>query len=233
MRTHADYASLDAALDDIAARSFYESATIQRMAPNIYRVTDHHTGIESNCMWTYDHGPELEGDTGHVIEFTRTHETCESYDSATHVRFNLADAVEAIESYRTVGFTYVIADAYCDDECETHDTASGERVCDCECSYDHTAGWLLVATDETDYSQPLPGDVWFKFGSESEELAEYEGNLYPTESGAIRFDYYHNDVGQVMSREFATYAVACTTLESDGWLDMSPGLDDINLSTGE
>ncbi len=88
-------------------------------------------------MWTYENGVELDH-YSNIIDYSRLHESYESYTEARHIRYILNDAViEMIESERSVGFTYVVADTYCEDDNRE------------ECYEDHTAGWLLVATDET------------------------------------------------------------------------------------
>lgn len=125
------YTNLDDALNDIAARSFYESARVTKEG-NGYTVEDWYTGVEESVMWTYETGAEVPSD---ALDYSRTHEPYEFYDRASHIRFNLPTAVETIEEGTPVGFTYAIADAYCEDDVE-------------ECQEDHTAGWLLIATTE-------------------------------------------------------------------------------------
>lgn len=126
------YSTLDEALNDIAARSFYESARVTKL-DNGYEVEGWHTGVDESAMWTYQDGIELTCDP---LDYSRVHESYESYETAGHIRYNLEAAVEAIEEGTPVGFTYVVADAYCEDDNRE------------DCNEDHFVGWLLVATAE-------------------------------------------------------------------------------------
>lgn len=131
--------TIDEALGEIAGRSFYESARVTKSASG-YLVEDWHTGVEESVRWTYENGAELPTGT---IDASRTHASYEFYETAAHIRYNLDNAVEAIEEGTSVGFTYVIADADC--ECDDYDAETGY----CGDDGDHTVGWLLIATDET------------------------------------------------------------------------------------
>lgn len=126
------YNTLDEALTDIAGRSFYESAKVTKVGSQ-FEVIDWYTGVEEITEWTYEDGAKV---SDSAVDYSRTHEAYEFYSEASHIRYNLPTAVEAIEGGKSVGFTYVGADAICEDE----DWES--------CGEDHTAGWLLVATDE-------------------------------------------------------------------------------------
>ena len=67
----------------------------------------------------------------------------ETYTDAGHIRYNLADAVAALEAGTAVGFTYIVAEAECED------MADDEREAGMyECGGDHAAGWALIATRE-------------------------------------------------------------------------------------
>ena len=125
------YATIDEALTDIATRSFYESARVYKDAGG-YTVEDWPTDIEEYRAWSYRDGIDLPAGT---IDHSRTHEAYEFYDNAGHIRYNLPNAVEAIEDGQAVGFTYVIAEADCEDDVD-------------ECDDDHLAGWALIATAE-------------------------------------------------------------------------------------
>lgn len=127
------YPSLDEALTDIAGRSFYESARVTKTADG-YTVEDWHTGVEEYLSWSYDNGLSVPAG---ALDYSRTHETYEHYEAAGHVRYNLPNAVEAIEEGTSVGFTYVVAEADCEDDDPEN------------CDGDHVAGWALIATDET------------------------------------------------------------------------------------
>lgn len=128
----ATYNTIDAALSDIASRSFYESARAYRTESGKYIVEDWHTDIEEYRAWSYANGLDVPAGT---VDYSRTHESCEFYDHANHVRYNLPNAVELLEAGSVLGFTYVIAQADCEDDVE-------------DCQDDHIAGWALIATSE-------------------------------------------------------------------------------------
>ena len=135
------YATLDEALADIAGRSFYENARVQREG-DAWRVDDWSTGVDETLPWSYERGIELPGGVD-VLDHSRTHEAYETYTDAGHIRYNLADAVAALEAGTAVGFTYIVAEAECED------MADDEREAGMyECGGDHAAGWALIATRE-------------------------------------------------------------------------------------
>ena len=127
------YETLDQALDDIASRSFYESARVSKVEGG-YEVEDWHTGVEEIVPWAYETGAQV----GQALDYSRTHEAYERYTDARHIRHNLPVAVWTIEEGTPVGFTYVVAEAECLDA-----TEDGEP-----CGEDHAAGWVLIATRE-------------------------------------------------------------------------------------
>lgn len=133
------YATLDEALTDIAGRSFYESARVTKTDAG-YTVEDWCTGVEETVLWSYETGAQV----GDVLDYSRTHEAYESYGEARHIRYNLPVAVETIDEGTPVGFTYVVAEAECEDASPDADRESGIY----DCGEDHAAGWLLIATVE-------------------------------------------------------------------------------------
>lgn len=56
-----------------------------------------------------------------------------------------------------------------------------------------------------------PIDVWLKFEEDTDEMAAYEANTFMTDTG-YGIQWYHNDVGLVMSEYFDTLADAYSTL---------------------
>lgn len=76
-------------------------------------------------------------------------------------------------------------------------------------------------------------DVWLKFtepveggmAAESDgEMATYEANTYQVgPSAGFVVEWYHNDVGLVSRKWFATYEEARAWLESEGFEDFSAG----------
>lgn len=89
-----DYATLAAALADIAGRSFYESATVTPNEDGSYTVEDDAAFIDDVVMWTYDGGMELPHG---ALDYSRVHEPAEYYDAAEHVAYNLPGAVETLK----------------------------------------------------------------------------------------------------------------------------------------
>ena len=121
------YATLNEALQDIANRSFYEDAIV-RPENGQYIVEDDAGTGEESYMWTYEKGGEYSDD---VLDYSRTHESCERYDEARHIRFNLDGAVAELEEGNPVIFKYVTLNAYCEDPEP--------------CEEDHLVGWALIA----------------------------------------------------------------------------------------
>ena len=124
------YLTLDEALQDIASRSFYEGARIERFDNKIWGVSDDANPGEESYVWTYKNGAEYPDE---LLDHSRVHEAWEFYDEAYHIRYNLSAAVEALEEGKPVIFHYVTLDAYCEDP-EPED-----------CQEDHIAGWALIA----------------------------------------------------------------------------------------
>jgi hypothetical protein len=128
------YQSLDEALGNVAERSFCEQSRVTKVAGG-YDVEDWYTGAPDSVLWTYEGGADLSGIPHAIIDFSRTMEPWERFDTAQHVRLNLPVAVDAIEAGESVGFTYIVTEAICLDP----------DICD---DGYHLVGWLLVATLE-------------------------------------------------------------------------------------
>ena len=128
------YNTLDAALEDIAKRSFYEDATVAPDEGGFTVADDYATSFPGDVLfWDDVSGVDW---PARADDHSRLHESYESYDTAEHIRYNLSAAVEALEGGQSVTFAYTIVDAVaCDD-----DHAYPEE---CEC--DRTAGWALLA----------------------------------------------------------------------------------------
>lgn len=124
------YLNLDGALTEIARASFYEEKTIVptrgENGEPAYTVNDDISGHDETVYWTYADGMELDG--RRVIDYSRVHEPGEYYDTAAHIRYNLADAITALEEGTPVNFQYVV----CDDINAEEDE-------------DPTVGWALIA----------------------------------------------------------------------------------------
>lgn len=128
------HATLDAALTDIAGRSFYESADVFRNDDGSWAVRDAPSMADDSVMWTYENG--LEAGTG-AMDYSRLHESYESYETAGHIRYNLQAAVSELEAGKAVHFTYVVVDGY---------PSTAEDIADDEAGiYDATVGWALIA----------------------------------------------------------------------------------------
>lgn len=132
------HATLDAALQDIARRSFYESAIVTPNSDGTFTVEDDfNTCIaDDTVMWTYGGGMELpEG----ILDHSRLHGPAEFYDDAAHIRYNLATAVERLEDGLPVAFSYAVIDAWMDAD------ADGNAIDEDGNLSDATVGWALLA----------------------------------------------------------------------------------------
>lgn len=129
------YETLYGALTDIAGRSFHESADVFRNDDGSWAVRDAPSMADDSVMWTYENG--LEAGTG-AYDYSRLHESYESYDSAGHIRYNLSQAVSALENEgKSVHFTYVVVDGYPSTPEDIEDDENG--------IYDAVVGWALIA----------------------------------------------------------------------------------------
>ena len=127
------YNTLDAALEDIAKRSFYDDATVTPGEGGYTVADDYATSFPGDVLlWGDVSGVDW---PARADDHSRLHESCESYASAEHIRCNLSAAVEALEGGQAVTFAYAMVDAVA---CDEH-----ELFGECEC--DRTAGWALLA----------------------------------------------------------------------------------------
>ena len=128
-----NYSTLDAALGDIAKRSFYDDATVTPGEGGYTVADDYGTSFPGDVLlWDDVSGVDW---PARADDHSRLHESYESYATAEHIRYNLSTAVEALEGGRAVTFAYAIVDAVA---CDEH-----EHFGECEC--DRTAGWALLA----------------------------------------------------------------------------------------
>lgn len=142
--------TLDEALADIARRSFYEDARVVPIVnvdtgePVGYLVEDTTTHATDDWEWTYEDGVR---DRDSVSETSRLHDAYETYKYEEHVRYNMPDAVDALERGIAVDFAYAVvrdANAVYDDESGEYVDEDGEPT-------DEYAGWIAVAIwDEED-----------------------------------------------------------------------------------
>lgn len=136
--------TLDAALEAVARRSFYEDCVV---IPIPHPVTEDVLGYlvenDSNVIctdditWTYADGISR----GSENEITRLMESYEFFDAAHHIRYNLSDAVEELESGNPVWFAYAVVhdgSAIWDDDGQVCRDADGDEI-------DPYAGWCLMA----------------------------------------------------------------------------------------
>ena len=93
--------------------------------------------------WTYAGGLDLEwGNAGHAREWSRVFEPFEYWDNAGHVRYNLPEAVEALERGRTVTFAYAVVtngDLVWWEEQQTYVDDDGYKY------DDNITGWCVLA----------------------------------------------------------------------------------------
>lgn len=136
--------TLDAALDNIARRSFYEDAIITPV-PGGFVVNSSHVLDEVSYPWTRSDGTEFGFDS---LDESRLHAEYESYDNAGHIRYNLPAAVAALESGRAVGFGYAVAEELCGggDAPEAHENS---QCLNCDGGGTVVVGWHLIALDES------------------------------------------------------------------------------------
>lgn len=134
-------ANLDEALQAVADRSFYEPTLITPLsaAPHDPRnevvawLVDEGTNIlpADEVTWTYANGIA----DGPETEKSRLFEAYETFATAEHVRYNMGESVEHLESGTSaVVFAYAVVNVDVDDPAhESGDTA------------DNVAGWALLA----------------------------------------------------------------------------------------
>lgn len=126
--------TLEEALENIAGRSFYESADVIPNDDGTYTLVDSPGMIDDCVPWTYSEGMDLPAG---AYDYSRVHEPSEYYDNATHVRYNLGGAVDRLAEGKAVHFQYVVAEA---------SPETPEDIADAEVGqYDGTVGWALVA----------------------------------------------------------------------------------------
>jgi len=128
------YATLTEALADIAGRSFYESADVIPNDDGTFTVRESHDYADE-VTWTYADG--IDAGTG-ALDYSRVHESCEFYETAEHIRYNLGGAVSAIEDERrAVHFEYQAVNTF---------PTTAEDIADDENGlYDSVVGWALIA----------------------------------------------------------------------------------------
>ena len=139
------YATRDDALNDIANRSFYESARMYKNDDFTYTVEDWHTGVEESQEWTYENGLINRAEW---LDYSRVHDPAEFYDEARHIEYNLAGALADIELGNAIGFTYVVAEETCNDE-DQPDAHSNSECLNCDSGGTQAVGWALIATAES------------------------------------------------------------------------------------
>lgn len=136
MATEIQYATLDLALGDIAARSFYEAADVIPNYDGTYTVRDSfdYDGADE-ITWTYHDGIDA---GSAALDYSRVMESYESFDRAEHIRVNLKGAVSALETEgRAVHFEYQTVNGV---------PTTPEDIADDEAGlYDAVIGWALLA----------------------------------------------------------------------------------------
>ena len=169
------YATLTAALDDIAKRSFYEGVTV---TPALSHCGDEEAypsdsdGLEWFCpscrrvslpcsltegYATTDDADPRSGDDledygdgiewpSNALDHSREHDLAEFYDEARHIMSNLHTAIETLRERGAVSFHYYVVSTAC--EITDPDYAEYHEVglCDeCEGYGSSITGWALVA----------------------------------------------------------------------------------------
>ena len=151
MSTHATIeATLDAALEHVARRSFYEPTTIYPLTHGetnavAYAVDyDNRSTIDlDEVEWTYNDGLTYHGEhlSNRVIDHSRLMEHVLYIGTDSHVRYHLSDAISELEDGHAVTFSYAIVndgDAIFNEDTQDYTDAEGDPV-------DEYAGWVIVA----------------------------------------------------------------------------------------
>ena len=139
------YSRLDDALTDVARRSFYEDCIVTPLLARDGRVfawtveDEGGAGLADDWTWTYGGGVEGQGSADEV---SRLHDPYEHYATAEHIRYNMPESVEALESgTHAVTFAYAIVydgDVTWDDDSQVYLDEDGHEA-------DDVAGWILAA----------------------------------------------------------------------------------------
>lgn len=121
--------TIDEALESVAKRSFYEDCKLTPAIRDREIITedDYHVAPADGVFWTYDDGiVDSDGKRFDVdcVEVSRCMEPCEFFATAEHIRYHMAESVEALEAGKPVSFSYQVVNSL---EC-------GEPV-----------GWCLIA----------------------------------------------------------------------------------------
>ena len=136
---------LDEALQVVAERSFDEDVTVTPNGNGTYTVSDDYgTAYAGDYIgWTYAGGLDLAwGNAEHAREWTRVFEPCEFWDNAGHVRYNLPEAVEALQAGHTVTFAYAIVE---DMDCKWDEGKGAHVDADGDTHDDNVTGWAVLA----------------------------------------------------------------------------------------
>ena len=136
------YSTLDAALDDIAKRSFYYDATVTPESDG-YTVADDYATSFPDDVLLWDDVTGVDWPT-RADDHSRLHDPAEYYASAEHIRYNLSTAVEALEEGQAVTFAYAIVDAECEEE-DIPGAHAASQCLNCDSAGWQTAGWALLA----------------------------------------------------------------------------------------
>lgn len=142
--------TLDAALEHVARRSFYEPTTIYPLThletdAVAYAVEyDNAPSIDlDEIEWTYSDGLTYHGArlSDRVLDHSRLMEPYLYIGTARHVRFHLADAISELEDGHAVTFSYAVAndgDAIFNEDTQEYTDTEDNPVDGC-------AGWIIVA----------------------------------------------------------------------------------------
>lgn len=133
------HATLTAALQDIAARSLYESATVTPNDDGTFTVEDDFATAWAGdgIQWTPQDGAEW---PARALDHSRVHEAYEFYDDARHIAYNLPVAVATLEEGKPVTFAYDIVSDVSMERDEDGNTLDDDGNLS-----DDLVGWALLA----------------------------------------------------------------------------------------
>ena len=123
-------------LEELARRSFYEDAEIERVGDG-WQVTDTHAVTDEELTWTYEGGMKFNRQPTDYAPLQESY----SFATADFIGFWLDELLEGMADGDKIEFAYLIAydnDVIWDDELGDYVDSDGEVA-------DNFAGWTIAA----------------------------------------------------------------------------------------